>query len=168
MERVLVIIDPSGPGQATMHLACHLLTITADDGARPDESILASENIFSVLESAQCPVFAAPLTTKNLSEIVFTYDGSASSVAAIKQFTLLFPELRCLPVTLLEVKSAYSYEIDFRDNINRYLRTHYRYLNKLTLEGESDEEMLPFLLDKKQMYIARGGTTAMPAFISNK
>ena len=168
MERTLVLIDSSGFERETRQFACHLLTIIPDDGAKPHESILASENILSVLERSKCPAFAAPLTTKEPSEIVFTYDGSPASVSAIKQFTLLFPEMKHVPVTLLEVKSGCSYEIDFRENINRYLRTHYRYLNKLVLKGEPEDELFPFLPDKKRMYMGRSVSTAHPVFNSHK
>jgi len=257
MERILVLVDPSGPQRETMEFACHianltqskvtglffnpdvksseikseeyhlqelkaafnrffdnhqilikpetievkklediyiqsrfadLLILTPDYGAKPDESILASENILNVLKHAECPVFVAPLTTKEPSEIVFTYDGSPSSVFAIKQFTQLFPELSELNVTLLEVKSDNSNAVDFRENINEYLRTHYRYVNQLVLKGEPEDELFSFLLDKKQMYIVMGAfgkhfmhsvlhrstatlllkTTALPVFISHK
>jgi hypothetical protein len=165
-----------------------LLILTPDYGAKPDESILASENILNVLKHAECPVFVAPLTAKEPSEIVFTYDGSASSVFAIKQFTQLFPQLSDLVVTLLEIKSENSNTVDFRENINEYLQTHYRYVSQLVLKGDPQDELFSFLIDKKQMYIVMGAfgkhfmhsilhrstatlllkTTALPVFISHK
>ena len=165
-----------------------LLILTPDYGAKPDESILASENILNVLKHSECPVFVAPLTANKPSEIVFTYDGSASSVFAIKQFTQLFPELNDLTVTLLEVNADNSNNVDFRKNINKYLHTHYRYVNELVLKGQPEDELFSFLLDKKQMYIVMGAfgkhfmhsilhrstatlllkTTALPVFISHK
>jgi hypothetical protein len=165
-----------------------LLVLTPDYGAKPGESMLASENILNVLKHAECPVFIAPLTVKEPSEIVFTYDGSPSSVFAIKQFTMLFPQLSDLPVTLLEVKSDYSNDVDFREKINEYLHTHYRFVNQLILKGKPEDELFSFLLDKKQMYIVMGAfgkhfmhsilhrstatlllkTTALPVFVSHK
>lgn len=165
-----------------------LLILTPDYGAKPDESALASDNVLNVLKHAECPVFIAPLTAKEPSEIVFTYDGSSSSVFAIKQFTQLFPELNELPVTLLEVKPDYSSEVDFRENIDEYLKTHYRFVNHLVLKGNPEDELFSFLLDKKQMYIVMGAfgkhfmhsilhrstatlllkTTALPVFVSHK
>jgi hypothetical protein len=165
-----------------------LLILTPDYGAKPDESVLASDNVLNVLKHAECPVFIAPLTAKEPSEIVFAYDGSPSSVFAIKQFTQLFPELNDLPVTLLEVKQDYSNDVNFRENINEYLNTHYRFVNQLVLKGKPEDELFSFLLDKKQMYIVMGAfgkhfmhsvlhrstatlllkTTAMPVFVSHK
>jgi nucleotide-binding universal stress UspA family protein len=252
MERILVLIDPSGLERETMEFACHianlteskltglfynpqkrheafhmseiktafksycdnhqtlhkpdaievsrledvylqsrfadLLILTPDYGAKPDESVLASENILNVLKHSECAVFVAPLTAKQPSEIVFTYDGSPSSVFAIKQFTQLFPELKDLTVTLLEVNSNDSVDVDSRQNIDEYLRTHYRYVNQLVLKGQPEDELFSFLLDKKQMYIVMGAfgkhfmhsvlhrstatlllkTTALPVFISHK
>ena len=252
MERILVLIDPSGPERETMEFACHIanitqstltglfynppnsidafhisevkaaftrfcdnhqtlhkpeaievhhiediykqsrfadfLILTPNYGAKPDESILASENILSVLKHAECPVFVAPLNAKRPSEIVFTYDGSASSVFAIKQFTQLFPEFTDLQVTLLEVQPDRNNDDDFREDIRQYLNTHYRYVNELVLKGQPEDELFSFLLDKKQMYIVMGAfgkhfmhsvlhrstatlllkTTALPVFISHK
>lgn len=165
-----------------------LLILTPDYGAKPDESLLASDNILNVLKHAECPVFVAPLTMKELSEIVFTYDGTPSSVFAIKQFTQLFPELNDLSVTLLEVKSDDSDKVDFRDNIAEYLRSHYGYVNQMILKGKPEDELFSYLLDKKHMYIVMGAfgrhfmhsvlhrstatlllkTTALPVFISHK
>ena len=165
-----------------------LLILTPDYGAKPDESLLASDNILNVLKHAECPVFVAPLTMKELSEIVFAYDGTPSSVFAIKQFTQLFPEFSDLSVTLLEVKSDFSDDIDFRQNVNEYLHAHYRYVNQLVLKGQPEDELFSFLLDKKQMYIVMGAfgkhfmhsilhrstatlllkTTALPVFIAHK
>lgn len=165
-----------------------LLILTPDYGAMPDRSVLASENILNVLKQAECPVFVAPLSMKDLSEILFTYDGTASSVFAIKQFTQLFPELKDLVVTLLQVKSDYSDDIDFHEKIIEYLHTHYRFVNELVLKGNPDDELFSYLLDKKQMYVIMGAfgkhfmhsilhrstatlllkTTALPVFISHK
>ena len=165
-----------------------LLILTPDYGAMPDRSVLASDNILSVLKQAECPVFVAPLSMKDLSEIVFTYDGTASSVFAIKQFTQLFPELKDLMVTLLQVKADYSDNVDFREKINDYLHTHYRFVNILVLKGNPEDELFSYLLDKKQMFVVMGAfgkhfmhsvlhrstatlllkTTALPVFISHK
>ena len=165
-----------------------LLILTPDYGAKPDESLLASTNILNVLKHAECPVFVAPLTMKELSEIVFAYDGTPSSVFAIKQFTQLFPELTDLTVTLLEVKADYSDNIDFRQSVNEYLHAHYRYVNQMVLRGQPEDELFSYLLDKKQMYIVLGAfgkhfmhsvlhrstatlllkTTALPVFIAHK
>ena len=48
--------------------------------------------IKDVLKNTECPVIIAPEYFEAIDEIVFTYDGSASSVFAIKQFTYLFPQ----------------------------------------------------------------------------
>ena len=50
--------------------------------------------IKDVLKKAECPVIIAPENFETIDEIVFTYNGSSSSVFAIKQFTYLFPELK--------------------------------------------------------------------------
>lgn len=165
-----------------------LIILTPDYGANPNQSTLASQNVLNVLKHAECPVFVAPLTMKELSEIVFTYDGTSSSVFAIKQFTQLFPQLKDLSVTLLEVKSDYSDSIDFHESINGYLASHFRYVKEMVLKGKPEDELFSYLLDKKQIFVVLGAfgkhfmysllhrstatlllqTTALPVFISHK
>ncbi|MBS1563414.1 MAG: hypothetical protein JST39_03450, partial [Bacteroidetes bacterium] len=58
----------------------------------------------TLLAEAECPVIVAPRNFDRVDEIVFAYDGSASSVFAIKQFTYLFPGLDNRTATLLHVR----------------------------------------------------------------
>ena len=56
-----------------------------------------------ILEDSECPVIIAPEKFDAIDEIIFTYDGSASCVFAMKQFTYLFPELADKKVTIFHV-----------------------------------------------------------------
>jgi len=57
-----------------------------------------------VIGSAQCPVVIAPSANTVVDEIVFCYDGSPSSLFAMKQFTYLLPELTDTKGTIVQVK----------------------------------------------------------------
>ncbi len=46
-----------------------------------------------ILKKSECPVIISPQLFEAIDELIFTYDGSASSVFAMKQFTYLFPKL---------------------------------------------------------------------------
>lgn len=63
-----------------------------------DEDI---EYIGEVLHEAECPVLVMPEKFDFLATNVIAYDGSASSVYAIKQFAYLFPELCNRETTVL-------------------------------------------------------------------
>ena len=51
-----------------------------------------TEFIRGILRKTECPVIIAPESFKAIDEINFTYNGSSSSVFAIKMFSYLFPE----------------------------------------------------------------------------
>src|SRR3954465_7020024 len=50
-----------------------------------------SQFIRNLLSDAHCPVMLVPATFRPIEKFVFAYDGSPSSVYAIKQFSYLFP-----------------------------------------------------------------------------
>lgn len=165
-----------------------LLIITADAEVISENGDVPSELAITVLKNAECPVFIAPLTFKEMSEVVFAYDGSPSSVFAIKQFTYLFPQLSDLPVTFLEINKDYSDEIHFKESITEYLASHYKYVNQLVLKGRPEDELFSYFLEKKEVIVVMGSfgrklfssifhrstatlllkTTSLPVFISHQ
>ena len=54
---------------------------------------IPTEFVKDILKKTECPVIIAPESFDVVDEIIFTYNGSSSSVFAIKQFTYLFPQL---------------------------------------------------------------------------
>lgn len=165
-----------------------LLIITADAETTSEDDAVPTDFTTTILRNAECPVLMAPLTFKEISEIVFTYDGSVSSVFAIRQFTHLFPQFVDLPVTLLEVNKDYSDIVNYRESITKYLGTHYQYVNKLVLKGRPEDELFSYFLQKKDVLIVMGAfgrnflssifhrstatlllkTTSLPVFISHQ
>lgn len=118
---------------------------------------LPSHFVKEVLMKAECPVLLAPEKFEGLEEIVFCYDGSASSVFAIKQFTYLLPELHDKKVLLLEV--SHSAEEKFTGRHQRmmeWLRVHYHSVYFHSLCGEVKEELFQFFFMKKAMLIVIG------------
>ncbi|HSC40098.1 MAG TPA: hypothetical protein VLD19_19575, partial [Chitinophagaceae bacterium] len=61
-----------------------------------------------VLSKSECPVIIAPFSFYGIDEIVFAYDGSCSSMFAMKQFVQLFPDFRNTKVTVLQVAEKES------------------------------------------------------------
>src|SRR5580658_5713782 len=71
----LIVVDP----ETSFHNA---------DKSFPDRFIR------DVLLAAECPVVVSPYQFEALNEVIFAYNGTSSSVFAIKQFTYLFPEFK--------------------------------------------------------------------------
>lgn len=77
-----------------------LMIIGSETFYRSGASYGSMEYLKDALRHTECPVIIVPEKFKFPSHLILAYDGSASSVFAIKQFTYLFPEL-CKRKTIL-------------------------------------------------------------------
>ena len=118
------------------------------------------------LAAAECPVIIAPDNFEGIEEIVFTWDGSKSSMFAIKQFCYLFPKLEDRKVTLLKVDKAKHTEEKDKAPLKEWLSSHYSCIGFETLEGDTATELLGYLLKKKKVFIVMGayGRTMLSRF----
>lgn len=113
-----------------------------------------TEFVKEVLKKAECPVIIAPERFEGVDEIVFAYNGSASSVYAIKQFTYLFPQLANTKATVVHINEHGSWGPD-KDQLQSWMRAHYRYLQMETLKGDAETILLGYLL-KKNTFLVMG------------
>lgn len=121
------------------------------------EEAIPSDFLKAILTNAECPVMLAPEEYDHLDEIIFCYDGSASSVFAIKQFTYLFPRLSGKKAMLLEVKHAAGLEFSETDSkMMEWLRLHYSHVYYNALKGDVEDELFAFLFLKKNMFVVMG------------
>ncbi|MFI5153171.1 MAG: universal stress protein [Chitinophagales bacterium] len=86
-------------------LFADLLIIDAWETFSYLEGKLPAWFIKNVLHDAQCPVLVVPNKFKPIEKLVFLYDGSPSSILAIKMFNYILPELSKLDTELLSAKS---------------------------------------------------------------
>lgn len=118
---------------------------------------LPSHFVKEVLSRAECPVLLAPKKFEGMEEIVFCYDGSASSVFAIKQLTYLFPELNNKKVLLLEVKEQVKEELlEEHKRMMDWLRQHYHSVYYHAIEGNVKDQLFDFFFLKEKMLIVIG------------
>lgn len=110
-----------------------------------DLMILSSEMFYSNLGSysqkeylhdtahnAECPVILLPESYRFPQHVILAYDGSESSVFAIKQFAYLFPELAEQDTTLVYASEKRDDLPDF-DYIQEFAAKHFKQLNFLKL-----------------------------------
>ena len=118
---------------------------------------LPSHLVKEILNRAECPVLLASEHFKEPDEIVFCFDGSASSVFAIKQFTYLLPEFENKKAILLEIND--TSEEKFKDGHRRmmaWLRSHYRSVNYHGLQGDVKDTLFPYFFTKEKKWIVMG------------
>lgn len=110
-----------------------------------------------VLADAKCPVVVAPVKFDELEEIVFTYDGSDTSMYAIKQFTYLFPDFSDTPVSVLQILPAGAEKNPGQNKLIDLLKFHYNSLSFTAREGEEAEiELFRQFVGKKNSLLVMG------------
>jgi nucleotide-binding universal stress UspA family protein len=121
-----------------------------------------------ILRNAECPVIVSPLNSDHIEEVVFAYDGSPSSVYAIKQFTHLFPQFEDKRLLFLEVNKDDSTEIMYKGKITDYLKMHYSSVGFHILHGDAANELLEYFVNKKNVIIVIGafGRNAISSFFN--
>lgn len=82
-----------------------LLVIDATETLNRYTEVPPTRFITELLSRVQCPVLLVPKHYTEISEVVLLYDGSPTSVYAIKTFGCLLPVLNTLPTEVVTVKS---------------------------------------------------------------
>ena len=104
------------------------------------------DSIDKLLVKAHCPVLLVGTAEVPLTQAVLTYDGSANSMHAIRQYKYLFPELASLQTHLLSVVDE-----DVRQNekentqLNDWLAQHFKNFTINIRYGHPELEMVDFI-----------------------
>jgi len=109
-----------------------------------------------VLDSAECPVLIAPYSFDAIEEIVLFYNGTASSVYAIKQFTSLFPELSHKKVFVVNVRQDDVPAIEDQFKMKEWLKAHYDNVEFVLLKGDASDQIFGYLLERKSAIVVMG------------
>jgi hypothetical protein len=112
--------------------------------------------IIDVIAKAECPIVIAPSSFHGIDEVLFTYDGSASSVFAIKHFIYLFPGLADKKITILQVNEKEDLAVFEKEKISELLQMHYSNIDYQFLHGKASDELFGYLLDKKNIFVVMG------------
>lgn len=90
----------------------------------------------TILQTVECPVILAPESQDFPRNIVLAYDGSESSVFAIKQFAYLFPEL-CKRQTWLLNAGQEAADVPDQVYIEDLVLRHFEHLSIDVMESRS-------------------------------
>lgn len=152
-------IDKGEPIQEIVYESrfADLLIIDPDLDFYQQSTQLPSHLVKEVLAKSECPVILAPDRHERVDEIIFCYNGSATSVFAIKQFTYLLPQLRNRKVVLLEVNDAGNTEFnEDHHKMVSWLRNHYPAVVYDKLEGTEKDKLFTYLLLKTHRWVVMG------------
>lgn len=122
--------------------------------------------IRDVLKNTECPAIIAPEGFEAIDEIVFAYDGSSSSVFAIKQFTYLFPQLQDKKITVVHINESGEWNDANRFKLKELLKNYYCDLHFEILKGSIYKTLFEYVSDNKNSFLVMGayGRSAVSRF----
>ena len=105
--------------------------------------------ICNLLAETQCPVLVVPQKYTDIKKVVLLYDGSPSSVFAVKMFNYLLPLLRDLETEVLYVTEDREHSAMPEDKlIKEFIRCHCPTAQHVILTGDPGQQIISYL--KKQ------------------
>lgn len=119
------------------------------------DNAAASDNLPSLLHKSESPVLVVPEQYEFPENVVLAYDGSKSSVFAIKQFAYLMPELSCKS-TLLVYAANPDKPIPDMYYIKELAARHFNDLTILKLEADAHKYFETMMLDKRSPLLVAG------------
>jgi hypothetical protein len=110
-----------------------------------------------ILAKIECPVIVSPHDFERIDGIIFCFDGSDSSIFAMKQFTYLIPQLKEQRVSLLEVNHSDHQEFSSaHKKMADWLMAHYDNIMNIQLTGDVRKELLTYLGSQKDKLVIMG------------
>jgi|GWRWMinimDraft_11_1066019.scaffolds.fasta_scaffold09994_2 hypothetical protein len=108
-----------------------------------------------VLKRAECPVMLVPEKYKEPEQVILTYDGSESSVFAIKQFAYIYPELTKKETILLSITHQDD-ELPEYSLITELVSRHFSNLKIQTLHLKQRKDFNEWMAERPDSFIVMG------------
>lgn len=144
-----------------------LLIVGSELAFEPSDEAKPTFFVKELLNAAECPVIVAPDHFEGIDQIVFAYDGNASAVHAMKQFSYLLPELEDCRLTVVQVIRDGEAEDAHADKLAQLVSSHYSNVHFKKLFGRANTELFTYLIDKKNTLVVMGsyGRTAISSML---
>jgi hypothetical protein len=108
------------------------------------------------LHAAECPVLIVPEHYQFPDNNILSYDGTAESVYAIKQFAYIFPELTSNPTLLVYAEDEENKEFPSKQQIVELTTQHYKDLTFYRLEVSSKKYFSKWINERKGPVLISG------------
>lgn len=109
-----------------------------------------------LLADAECPVMVLPEVMSPIKQVIFSYNGTYSSMYAIKQFTQLFPGYSDMPVKVVYVAENNNHKIPWEPKLREYMDLHYDTVEYAVMSGEPATEFLSLLINRNDCIVTYG------------
>jgi len=114
------------------------------------------EFVKDVLAHAQCPVMVMPDKIHPIRELVFAYNGTFSSMYAIRQLTQLFNNFSDAFVNVVYVAEGDNQQIPQEKLLREYLELHFEEIRFTVLKGNPSAELLALLMHRQDCLVTYG------------
>lgn len=102
-----------------------------------------------LLAESKCPVMIVPAKAEEIKNVIISYDGTESSVYAMKMFSYLFPEWNKKNTTIVSVNKGSSNHLPESRNVKDLALRHFKNLNFEILNGDVSDVLPKFLKKNK-------------------
>jgi hypothetical protein len=109
-----------------------------------------------VLKKAECSVVLIPEKFTEPQQVVLTYDGSESSVFAVKQFAYLFPEFTRQETVLVSINKAEAVELPEYNIVTELVSRHYPSLQITNLPMVDRKDFAVWMEEQPNSFITIG------------
>lgn len=111
---------------------------------------IPTEFIRDLLSQVQCPVIVVPHLYKPISKLILLYDGTPSSVHAIKMFSYTLPAMKQHPAEVVSVNTS-NETLHVPDNklMKEFMKRHFTKLSYTVLKGLAEPEIVDYLKTQK-------------------
>jgi nucleotide-binding universal stress UspA family protein len=133
-----------------------LLIISSDTFYKEVGTGEPNDYLKETLHKVECPVIVIPEKFEFPACNILTYDGSESSVYAIKQFAYLLPELVNNETTLIYAKEKAEEQLPNEMNIAELAARHFKNMNLFRFEANPKKYFNSWLLEKKAGIVVSG------------
>ena len=102
-------------------------------------------HLVDLLVQSHCPVYLVSKHGEQAKNIILCYDGSFSSMKAIKMFAYIFPEFAKLPGFLLSITSQKNDSLPQEEDLRTWIQKRYSDIEFVMLHGNEREELGRFV-----------------------
>ena len=111
---------------------------------------LGKYSVKDLLAKTQCPVILVQRQTEIPDQVILSYDGTASSIYALKMYSYLFPEWRNIRSVLVQVNPGDPEKISHQKYLSDWLSQHFANLDIITLKGNVEDELTSLIQTHSQ------------------
>lgn len=133
-----------------------LMVLDPDTSFRKIEHEFPGQFVRDVLAATECPVIISPYSFEGIDKVIFTYNGTESSVFAIKQFTYIIPAFKNKKAIVVSVLKYGEDTLFDQFKIKEWFSSHYQDVEFVLLRGDASDKLFNYLIDIKDAMVVLG------------